>query len=209
MHVLKIIVLGSANVGKTSIIRQFVFSEFTEQYVPTDSKSAYHPTVMFNEHIYSIRLSDLPVIPYFPANSFNEWTDFRDYGLRSACAYILVFDLNDLESFHYVKSIRDQICDSRDMHNVPLFIVGNKQDLVRGRECREVAGLVKKHWKCAFIECSARHNWHIMLLFREIVRALDYADYGQKLSSYSSPRFESLHTHRDRRGDSVVKCSIM
>lgn len=209
MHVLKIIILGAANVGKTSIIRQFVFSEFCEEYHPTTGKSLYNPTVVFNDHVYSIRLVDLPVISYFPANSFNEWNDFRDYGLRNASAYILVFDLNDLETFHYVKSIRDQICDSKDMHNVPLFIVGNKQDVMRGRESREVASLVKKHWKCAFVECSARHNWHVVLLFRELVRALDYADYGQKLSSYSSPRFESLHAHRDRRGDSVVKCSIM
>ncbi|GFR30430.1 ras-like protein family member 10B [Trichonephila clavata] len=209
MQVIKVIILGAAGVGKTSLIRQFVYSEISEDYIPTDTKTVYNPTVVFNEHIYSMRIVDLPVIPYFPSNSANEWIDFRNYGLRSASAYILVFDLNDLETFQYVKSIRDQICDTRDMHNVPLFIVGNKQDLLRGRESREVAGLVKKHWKCGYVECSARHNWHVVLLFKELVRVLDYADYGQKLSSYSSPRFESLHSHRDRRGDSLVKCSIM
>ncbi|XP_054717224.1 ras-like protein family member 10B [Uloborus diversus] len=209
MHIVKVIVLGAAGVGKTSLIRQFVFSEFGEENAPTETKAVYHPTVVFNEHVYSMRLVDLPVIPYFPADSASEWRDFRDYGLRSASAYVLVFDLNDLETFQYVKSVRDQICDTRDMHSIPLFVVGNKQDLLRERERREVAGLVKKHWKCSYVECSARHNWHVVLLFRELVRALDYVDYGQKLPSYSSPRFESLHAHRDRRGESVVKCSIM
>lgn len=99
MQMVKVIILGAAGVGKTSLIRQFVESEFPEDYTPTDAKSVYNPTVVFNEHVYSLRVVDLPVIPYFPSNSANEWQDFRDYGLRSASAYVLVFDLNDLETF--------------------------------------------------------------------------------------------------------------
>ncbi|GIY78318.1 ras-like protein family member 10B [Caerostris darwini] len=211
MQVIKVIILGAAGVGKSSLIRQFVYSEFSEEYFPTDSKTVHTPTVVFNEHVYSMRIVDLPVIPYFPSNSANEWADFRNYGLRSASAYILVFDLNDLETFQYVKSIRDQICDT--IHNVTLFIVGNKQDLIRDRvvhrEVRDVPALVKKHWKCSYVECSARHNYHVVSLFKELVKELACEKFGQKLPSYSSPRFESLHAHRERRGDSVVKCSIM
>lgn len=220
MQVLKIVVLGASGVGKTSIVRQFVHGEFSEDYVPTEHRRVYHPAVVLGERVRPLRLVDLPPIPYFPADSASEWDDFRlqqsggdvgggVVGLRSAHAYVLVFDLDDLETFHYVKSLRDQICDGGTA-DAALFVAGNKLDSLMPRgggvgRCREVAGLVKKHWKCGFVECSARHNWHVALLFREVVRTLEGAmDGGQKLSS---PRFEALH--RDRRGDSVVRCNIM
>lgn len=65
-------------------------------------------------------------------NSYYEWTDYRFYGLRSAHAYVLVFDLSNVETFQYVRTLREQMCESRNMQNVPVLVVGNKQDLVEG-----------------------------------------------------------------------------
>lgn len=48
----------------------------------------------------------MPTIPYFPVSSHLEWTDFRYYGLRSATAYVLVFDLSNQDTF--------QVCTSWD-----------------------------------------------------------------------------------------------
>ena len=63
--------------------------------------------------------------------------------------------------------------------------VGNKHDLAeeRGMPRREVANLVKKQWKCGYMECSAKFNWHIMLLFKELMKSIDYIDYGHKPTS--------------------------
>ncbi|GFS15557.1 Ras-like GTP-binding protein Rho1 [Elysia marginata] len=47
----------------------------------------------------------------------------------------------------------------------------------------EVANMVKKQWKCGYIECSAKFNWHIMLLFKELMKSIDYIDYGHKPTS--------------------------
>ena len=45
----------------------------------------------------------------FPQNSFSEWADYRFYGLRSAMAYVFVFDLTCYESFAHIKALRDQV----------------------------------------------------------------------------------------------------
>ena len=45
----------------------------------------------------------------FPQNSFSEWADYRFYGLRSAMAYVFVFDLTCYESFTHIKALRDQV----------------------------------------------------------------------------------------------------
>lgn len=72
------------------VLQQFVWNDFCEEYVPTDKKHTYYPSVITNDRWYEIKISDLPVIPYFPVNSYYEWTDYRFYGLRSSTAYILV-----------------------------------------------------------------------------------------------------------------------
>ncbi|XP_053375074.1 ras-like protein family member 10B [Mercenaria mercenaria] len=181
----KLAVLGAPGVGKTSIVRQFVSNMFEEEYTPTDNKQIFYPSVIINEHLYELKIIDCPYIPYFPVNSLYEWTDYRGYGLRNASAYILVYDITAEESFHYIKNLREQILESRDMHDIPLFVVGNKYDLSeeRGISRREVASLVKKHWKCGYIECSAKYNWHVILLFKELMKTIDYIDYGHKPTS--------------------------
>ena len=125
------------------------------------------------------------MIPYFPANSLYEWTDYRGYGLRSASAYVLVYDVTNDDSFQYVRNIHDQIAESRDLHDVPLVVVGNKQDMGddKSAQKREISNVVRKQWKCGYIECSAKHNWHIIALFKEVMRAVDCNDVGHKPTS--------------------------
>ena len=36
-----------------------------------------------------------------------------------------------------------------------------------------VATVVRKQWKCAYVECSARFNWRVVALFRELMKAVD------------------------------------
>ena len=45
----------------------------------------------------------------FPQNSFAEWADCRQYGLRSASAFIFMFDLTRADSFTHIKMLRDQV----------------------------------------------------------------------------------------------------
>ncbi|RUS72050.1 hypothetical protein EGW08_020187 [Elysia chlorotica] len=181
----RLAVLGAPGVGKSSIVRQFVLQQFPEEYVPTEQRQIFCPAVIINEHLYEVRIIDCPYIPYFPVNSLYEWTDFRGYGLRNATAYVLVYDITSEDSFEYIKSLRLQILESRSRQDVPIFVVGNKHDLAdeRGVPRREVANMVKKQWKCGYIECSAKFNWHIMLLFKELMKSIDFIDYGHKPTS--------------------------
>ncbi|XP_023288155.1 ras-like protein 2 [Orussus abietinus] len=95
----KVVFLGAPGVGKSSIIRQFVWSEFVEQYRPTDRRETFYPSVVLADRLYELKITDLPTIPYFPVSSHLEWADFRYYGLRSATAYVLVFDLSNQDTF--------------------------------------------------------------------------------------------------------------
>ncbi|KAL5970421.1 hypothetical protein TSMEX_001846, partial [Taenia solium] len=49
---------------------------------------------------------------------------------------------------------------------------------------RDVALLVKKHWKgCVLVECSALYNFNTLAILREVLRFVQYRQCSQKLST--------------------------
>ncbi|CAM5099886.1 unnamed protein product [Natator depressus] len=80
------------------------------------------------------------------------------------------------ESFEYVKMIQQQIMENRagGTREAPIIMVGNKWD--QQKQCfmprRTVSVLVKKSWKCGYMECSAKYNWHVVLLFKEMLSSV-------------------------------------
>lgn len=96
MHLVKLVVLGATGTGKSSIIQQFLESTFTEVRSATTlnpADNSYTFTIIMNGSVYQIKIIDMPMINYFPTNSFFEWTDYRGCALRSAHGYLLIFDL--------------------------------------------------------------------------------------------------------------------
>ncbi|ENN72503.1 hypothetical protein D910_12352 [Dendroctonus ponderosae] len=197
------------------LLQQFVLNQFQEDYMATDRKYTYYPTVITNERWYKVKISDLPVIPYFPVNSFYEWANYRYYGLRSATAYILVFDLSNIDTFQYIKTLREQICESRNMQNVPVLVVGNKEDLIVSEDVpsnskpaissssdekrRDIVNLVKKHWKCGYMECSAKYNWRVMHVFKELMNMIETVSNRDQ-----SPMLDNIQEALDRN-----KCVVI
>ncbi|KAJ3620051.1 hypothetical protein MTP99_004045 [Tenebrio molitor] len=98
------------------------------------------------------------------------------------------------------------------MSNVPLLVVGNKQDLIADEagaavkptssheeKRRDIANLVKKHWKCGYIECSAKYNWKVVAVFRELITMIDSLD-----SRDQSPMLDNIQDALDRN-----KCVVI
>nr|XP_009932820.1 PREDICTED: ras-like protein family member 10B [Opisthocomus hoazin] len=154
-------------------------NEFSEVCVPTTARRVYLPAVVMNGHVHDLQIMDFPPITTFPVNTLQEWADVCCRGLRSVHAYILVYDICCFDSFEYIKTIRQQILETRVIgtSETPIIIVGNKRDLQRGRVIPRwnVSNLVKKTWKCGYIECSAKYNWHILLLFSELLKSVGCA----------------------------------
>ncbi len=193
----KIAVLGDRGVGKTSLVRQFVYNTFSDHYNPTPAPLSHYSSLIINDHVYEATIMDFPMITYFPANVSYDWSDdawgYYGYSLRHATAYILVFDVANEESFQHVRSLREQILDSRGGSGpeVPLLVVGNKHDLGEDRFCsqrRDTATVIKKHWKCSYIECSAKFNWHVVSIFKELMKQVDNVSQNPKPSCGRVPQ---------------------
>ncbi|OCU01629.1 ras-like protein family member 10B [Xenopus laevis] len=166
----QVAVLGAPGVGKTSIVQRFVAQEFPEEYTPTEHRELHQASTVLSGRLYELHILDVPHMHRYPGTAGQEWMDPRFRGLRNSRAFILVFDICSPESFHYVKVLRQQILDSTSKSPL-IVVVGNKRDQQKHRFApRQVLSvLVKKSWKCGYLECSARSNWHILLLFKELL----------------------------------------
>nr|KAF6467385.1 RAS like family 10 member A [Rousettus aegyptiacus] len=103
-----------------------------------------------------------------------EWPDHKDWSLQDTDAFVLVYDICSPDSFDYVKALRQRIAETRPAGapEAPILVVGNKRDRQRLRfgPRRALATLVRRGWRCGYLECSAKYNWHVLRLFRELLR---------------------------------------
>ena len=47
------------------------------------------------------------------------------------------------------------------------------------RDRKEIVQTVKKNWRSVHVECSAKYNWNIVTIFRELAVTLDMIANGQ------------------------------
>lgn len=65
----RVAVLGARGVGKSAIVRQFLYNEFSEACVPTTARRLYLPAVVMNGHVHDLQILDFPPISTFPVNT--------------------------------------------------------------------------------------------------------------------------------------------
>lgn len=107
-----------------------------------------------NMNLYELKIIDMPSIEpvAFPTSSLLEWSLFKGRShLLTADAYLLVFDLTRPSTIQYIKQLRDKIFESREMSNVPVYVIANKADLCAtiqpSLQARQMRQLAVRHYQ--------------------------------------------------------------
>ncbi|XP_053625612.1 ras-related protein Rap-1 [Plodia interpunctella] len=160
----KIVVLGAAKVGKSSLITQFLYNTFSPKYKRT-IEEMHHGD--FN--VSGVRLT----LDILDTSGAYEFPAMRALSMQSADAFILVYDITDADSFAEVRALRDQIHETKDSTAVPIVIVGNKVDLAetgaRQVEFHTTESVVTVDWENGFVEASAKDNINVSQIFKELL----------------------------------------
>ncbi|KAF7988754.1 hypothetical protein HCN44_007064 [Aphidius gifuensis] len=164
----KIVVMGAARVGKSSIIMQFLYNTFTPKY-----KKTVEEMHRGDFNVSGIQLT----LDILDTSGSYDFPAMRDLSIKSADAFILVYDVNDESTFAEVKTLRSQIIAAKGI--VPIVVVGNKVDVatdddddsgsefhVKTESTRE---LVETVWENGFVEVSAKNNENIIQVFKELL----------------------------------------
>ena len=87
--------------------------------------------------------------------------------------FLLVFAINDKESFNLIKSKHDRILKGKHGVKCPILLVGNKQDLENERQVNysEAKEMADK-WGIEYIETSAKTNFNCKEVFEMLAQEI-------------------------------------
>ncbi|XP_035219114.1 ras-related protein Rap-1b-like [Stegodyphus dumicola] len=157
----RLVLMGAACVGKTAIVHQFLYEHFPSEYLPT-VEELYRGE-------YDVGNTGL-ILDILDTSGTYEFPAMRKLAVDTGDAFILVYAINDDESFEEVRRLRQLLMDSKQS-NVPIVVVGNKCDLEKQRVIqKEVADtIVAIDWENRFVEASAKENINIVRIFKELL----------------------------------------
>ncbi|XP_023322433.1 GTP-binding protein Rheb homolog isoform X2 [Eurytemora carolleeae] len=119
--------------------------------------------------------------------------------LHSADAIIIVFSVDEIESFEEARRLRDLVMSTKGPDS-PIVIVGNKTDLDRKISKEETEAIVLFDWENGYVECSAKLNTNIQDIFKEVLNQsktnISSISNGNHLSNGSSGSGSPLHMRR-------------
>ncbi|XP_060551070.1 ras-related protein Rap-2a-like [Ruditapes philippinarum] len=156
----RVVVMGTAGVGKSSIISQFMHNKFTETHKETVEELHRH-RMKFKTIAVEIDILDTSGSHEFPA--------MRKLAIATGDAFILVYAVDNQTSFETVKRLRDEIKEYNHKEHYSIVVVANKTDLEEKRE--PIINTVNESvvcidWEEKFVFTSAKTGENVDIVFQ-------------------------------------------
>lgn len=165
----KVLLVGDANVGKSSLIRRMLLGEFDPDYTAT-----------IGVDLSAIAINVDPITPVIltaiDLGGQEDFSKLRTQYYKGAHYAIMVYDIATRSSFEHIPDWIDGLMinvDLRDKETFPCMLVGNKCDMRHEREVTVVEGRVianSKGWP--FYEASAKSGTNVNEIFLRIAKYL-------------------------------------
>ena len=197
----RVLVMGATMVGKTSIITHFLYDQVKTEYEAT-VEEMYRVKFNFGNTEICLNIEDTS------GNFSCEFPAMLEVSLCAADAVLLVFSVQDSESFEEVALLRDRVRKIRGQA-FPIVVVGNKTDLDRVVDKIETEALVTCDWENGYVECSAKDNEDVNIVFKEVLDQIKMKLFSNIQKSLSSSSSQSMKRRQSfpavsafKRGDS-------
>lgn len=172
----KLVVVGGGGVGKSCLTIQLIQSHFVDEYDPTIEDSYRKQCVVDDE---------VALLDVLDTAGQEEYSAMREQYMRTGEGFLLVYSINNRQSFEEIKTFQQQILRVKDKDYFPIIVVGNKCDLDTERKVSQQEGEeLAAEFGCKFIETSARTRINVENAFYDLVREI--RRYNKEMSSYPS-----------------------
>jgi len=163
-YIIKIVLLGEANVGKTSLVYRFIENKFRENYKSTLGVNLLKKEMKIAEYgEVSAQIWDL--------GGQESFKSLRKLYLEGANAGMLVYDCTKKKTFDKLDGwIQDF---KRARGNEPFVLIGNKNDLNDKIKVQDKEGIeFAKKYKMEFISTSAKTGSNVEQAFIRITKKI-------------------------------------
>ena len=159
--IFNIITLGDSGVGKTSIIKRYVYDSFEEKNLSTIGiQFSFKKLTLKNKQTITLKIID--------TGGQEKYRSLSKSYYKNADAALFVFSIDDIKSYEQIKGwIGEFKINNGKEENIPIFLIGNKNDL-KQKVDQELIDELKKEFNYKYISTSALKNKNIDLLFEEL-----------------------------------------
>ncbi|MHA2089285.1 MAG: Rab family GTPase [Candidatus Kariarchaeaceae archaeon] len=186
-YIFKIIAVGNASVGKTSLTLRFATDNFQDDYKMTLGMNLVTKNVQLNS--YSIQLA------IWDTGGQDSFAPLLPMYYRGALGALVVYDLTNEKSFQSVQKWMNDI--KRYCDEIPVVLIGNKKDLVNQTiistdEGENLAIQLKESWSkpIHFREASAKEDLEVDASFQDLAESiLEIVEAEEEEEEEESPIF--------------------
>ena len=147
---IKLILLGESGVGKTAIIKRYLYDEFSSIRTPTDSMHYVEKELTINNRKIKLNVWD--------TIGQEKYRSLSKLFLNGTNIVILVYSIDDHKSFEELKYWKDLYREQLG-EDIILGVVGNKIDLYENQKVTENEGKqFAKEYNGIFAQLSAKDN---------------------------------------------------
>ena len=157
--VLKILVAGEGNSGKTSLIRRYCIGDFDKYRAHTIGLDFYSKELQLKAGTIKLSIWDLGGQPQFKT--------IRTEFYRGSRVTALVFDLSNYDSLRALPMWYKEI--KHALPNQPFLVIGNKNDL-RRKVDTEVPKRFAETINAPYLETSAKDDYQVGKMFNYLAR---------------------------------------
>jgi len=161
-YIIKICLLGEANVGKTSLVYRYIENKFRENYKSTLGVNLLKKDLHIKERgDVSAQIWDL--------GGQESFKSLRKLYLEGANGALLIYDCTKKKTFEKLVTWIEDFQRARG--NEPIILLGNKSDLVDNIKITEKEGLeFAKNYNMKFIPTSAKTGLNVEDAFIELTK---------------------------------------
>ena len=171
---LKIAVLGQSMVGKSALTYRFINNKF-----PTE-----HTTTIEDAYSIPAKIDDIHCqLEILDTAGQDDYQTMLDTWINSADGFILVYSIDNKESFESIKTKFERISKLKVDKKVSVVVAGNKCDLEENRKVKrdDVENFCNKN-KINFLETSALKTINVREAFLCVARGLLEIQFPEKYS---------------------------
>ena len=163
-YIIKVCLLGEANVGKTSLLYRYIENKFRDNY-----KATLGVNLLKKEA--DIEGYGSTTIQIWDLGGQESFKSLRQLYLEGANGALIIFDMTSKKTFEKLDEWVDSFKEARG--DQPLLLVGNKTDL-KGNikiEEKEVSSFAKNN-KMSYVLTSAKTGENVESAFLELIKKI-------------------------------------
>ena len=191
---IKIITLGNSEVGKSSIINQFVFKNFDKDLINTigmDSKN------------YEIKIDDKTIkLKIWDTAGQERFRSIQKHYYNKVDGILFIYDITNQTSFDIIEQWYNEVKNYND--NIIGVLIGNKTDLEDNRTVTTEQGkelAIKLNF--AFYECNSVDGENVHEAFESLVKMiLEEKNKNKNKETDTAIKIEEKRSSEQRQNES-------